>query len=480
MAIVVTYRPQILSPTYNPVGISCTSTNQTLDKYQMLFDLYSAGTTSRFHREKAVVGPDGYCKSNLQSILKNYLSYDLSPTATGVTFSTPSRFKFDLQIGEEYVVQWPFYDNYFGAGSYVGFTGTTAHPFSVGDRVFIAQTAGYAHQQYEGVHEVRSASTFSIIIDYTPFSASPTNPGVITFADSRVSKFTGITALSSITVNNAAFSHLDWINYNVNNYNLTAATSSFFTDSPQQFEQGDESRSWINFYHSSGTTMKTLFVQTLDSGGNQIGVYTLGLGGVGSLSENYYKVGVGPWNITNTAFIPSGSSTLPIMKSTVDVYKVWIDSNTESERKEFKLDHRCSRFDSNISLCFLDRKGSFISKEFQLGRTQGDEIEKQEFKAPIGEFNGSTYSYNSYDRGRTIYNADVTTKYTAVSNWTTEEDSNYLRQLFSSPEVYWNNGGTFIPIIIKNNFYKIPNSRIDKIFNVTVEFELAFRDPINV
>ncbi len=500
MAITVIYKPQLLTPTYNPVGISCTSSNQTKNKFQMLYDLYSAGTAHRFHREKAVVGPDGYCKANVQSFLKNYLSYDLVPNATGITASVPSRFKYDLQIGEEYVYEFPFYDNV-AAGAVtawsgdpnfadfsgkVGFSSNTGsqHYFSVGDRVFIDQNAGYTHEEYNGVHTViGTPDNYAFVIDQKFEGVTPLNPGNATFADSRTTKFTGLTAISGLTVNNAAFSHQDWLNYAVDDYNLTAFTATFFCDAPAQYQMGENSRAWINFFTSSAITIRQLVVQTLDNGGNQLGYYTINAATMVSAAQNYYKVGVGPWNITNTAFIASGSSTLPIMVDNVYSYKVWIEDaalNKLTEQREFKLDHRCSRFDNNISICFIDRKGSMISQEFQLGRTEGDDIQREEYKRPIGEFNGSTYTYNSYDRGRTIYNVDVTTKYTATNNWLSENDANYLRQLFSSPEVYWNDGGTFKPIIVTNKFYKVPNKQIDKLFNVTIEFELAYRDAINV
>jgi hypothetical protein len=484
MAITTFYLPQILTPTFNPVGLSVTSTNQTKQKFQVLYDVYSANTLTRLFREKAQVGPDGYCKSNIQSRLKDYLSYDLVPSSTGITSSVPSRVGYYVQIGEEYVHEWDFDDNYFYTGQKLGFTSATnTHSFSVGDRVFVDQDPGYQWEQYNGVHTVIVVpDSNSIVVDVT-FTASTADPGVITFADSRTTKFTGLTTVSGLTVNNAAFGHLDWLDYTVDDYNLTAGTATFFCDAPAQYEMSEDSRAWINFFISSAVTIRQLVVQTLDNGGNQLGYYTINAASMVSAAQNYYKVGVGPWNITNTAFIASGSSTMPIMQDNVFSYKVWIEDvslNDLTEHREFKLDHRCSRYDNNISICFLDRKGAFISKEFQLGRGESDDISKEEYKRPIGEFNGSTYGYNSYERGRTIYNVDVTTKNFATSNYVSENDANYLRQLFSSPEVYWNDGGIFKPIIIKNKFYKVPSKRIDKLFNVSIEFELAYRNAINV
>ena len=489
MAITINFRPQILMPTYNKVGMSCISSNQTNEKFQMIYDLYSASTSSRFFRDKSVVDPAGYCKSNFQSILKNYLSYDLSPSSTGVTTSVNSRFNYDIQIGEEYVYNWPFYDNFAagteyptsGYSNFVGFSATTQHYFSIGDRVFIDQAPGYTQEAFNGVHTVFGVpDSYSIVISVA-HTTTPVNPGTATYSDSRTTKFTNLKVISGLTVNNAAFSHIDWLSYAVNNYNLTAGTAMFFCDAPAQYEMSDNSRAWINFYSTSGTAMSNFVVETFAQNGTSLGMYNNVIG-TGTLNEKYYKVGVGPWNLSNTPFTVTSGLT-SVINSNVETYKVWIEDsfkNLLTEKREFKLDHRCSKYGDSVSICFLDRKGSFISKEFQLGRTYIEENNKKEFKKPTGSFNGSNFTYNTFDRGITVYDVDVTQKFTANSNWISEPDADYLREIFSSPEVYWNNNGEFLPIIITNKFYKIPSITIDHIFNVAIDFEMAFRNPINI
>lgn len=480
MAITLKQSPALLQPAYNPIMVSMTSDNDTQNGFQFIVDIFSASTAHRIQRYKFPANPQGFGVKDIHRTLENYVSYDLddSLTATGVTSSNGSFFKYDLQFGEEYKFTWTFDDNFAGSTG-AGFTASTQHYFAVGDRINITQDAGYTHEEYNGTHVITAVpDNYAIEIDVSFKGSTPAEGGGAIYSNQKKTIFSGLTAISGLTVNNGALSHLDYIDYDVDNYNLTGGTSGLlWTDMPANYKFRTTNRAWVNYYASSGNTVRKVIVRAYDAAGNVEGTFYTNT----NSPINYRHFGVGPWNMTWWAMATSGSSSLPIIKTTTKSYDIQLYDNSEvplSELLTFEIDDTCTMFD-NIELVFQDRKGNFTTANFQLARKESINIEKDEYKKPFGSVNSSgVYSYDSKSRGRTVYDVTETKQFEANSNWVTETTADYLRQLFTSPEVYWNDNGTFKPVIITNSFYKIPKQQTDKLFNVTVNFELGYRDAI--
>ena len=79
---------------------------------------------------------DGEAKLNLSKVLKNYVSYDFSDDNDDFAASN-TYFDYRLNLGEESVTEWDFYDNGFISGGSVGFSGTTEPPFEIGDLISV-------------------------------------------------------------------------------------------------------------------------------------------------------------------------------------------------------------------------------------------------------------------------------------------------------------------------------------------------------
>ena len=477
MSQTVQQSPAALMPAYNPIVTILTSSNQTEEGFQFICDLYPTGSSTRISREKTPQNPAGYGVFDSHSILKSYVSYDINPTLTGITAAPNSRYKYDLKLGEEYKYYWPFVDNMnpSGVGGRVGFSGNTPHGFVVGDRVVIAQSGSPTFPEYDGVQTVWSASTNFFIIDYDSQGSTPLNPGTAVYADGRKTVFSGLTNYTGLTVNNAAFSHLDWRTYNVADWNVTGSSKSFFTDAPSGYEMQLTNKAWLMAYCSNTSLVRGIVVTTYNQANTILGVYGLV---TSAQTDTYLMTGVGPWNITNAAFTASTGS-LPVFDDEVAYYTIYlkdISANQISEAQRFNVNQECSKY-NNIELVFMDRKGSFLTRNFQLASRQSVDIKKQEFRKPYGDvIGGASWGYNTYDRGRTVFNVDISRSYKATSNWMTETDAAYLEQLWSSPEVYMNDNGTLLPVIVKNTTFDVKTTINDKLINYTVDFELSYGD----
>jgi len=91
-------------------------------------------------------------------------------------------------------------------------------------------------------------------------------------------------------------------------------------------------------------------------------------------------------------------------------------------------------------------------------------------------------AYEFGDRGDVVLAQDVQYTFTLNSDWISEETYLWLEELVTSPEVYI---VTFLdskykldPIVITDTSYVIKTRLRDKIFNLTLNYKLAY--PVNV
>lgn len=465
--------PQDLNPVYNPIITVVDSDNKNQTDFKFVFDVYSGcGTTQRVGRFKIPANPEGYGVFDAHRALESYVSADVLPGHTGYVVSPNSFDKFNIQIGEEFQYVWNFTDNFFSGGS-VGFTGTTPHYKSVGDKILITQNpTGATNQAYDGVHIVTGiVDAYGLITDQTFGVPTPAEAGTIIYSDYRKTIFTGLTGTSCYYITNGALSNESFRNYNYHEFNIDRTDQGrFLTNVPDNYRFDLNSQAYVNAFATGATSFSRLIIKT-DTGGT----YKINL-----TSSNYLTLGVGPYNLNNSSLSFGSQPVLTTSNKRYSAYTENSSSGITSEVLVFDLYEKCTPY-TQYQLAFMDRLGSFMSFNFDLASTQTINIERKEYKQLTGSYNPSTNSwgYNSYDRGRTIMNVGETTQYSLTSNWVTESEAEYLKELFTSPEAYHiDSNGIWIPIVIKDSSYTVKQRVKDKIFNITLQFEYAQRENI--
>lgn len=204
--------PKKIAPVFNPIVGVFVSNKQTQPGFQFIVDIIDSNTGIRLDRKKQPQDPDGYGVFKLQSLLKNYLTYDFQPLATGILPAPKSHIDYNLNFGEEYLFYWPFGSNY-NAGGVLGFSSTTQHYFQVGDIVNVDQTSGVTNPQYNGVHTVTDVpDDFHVVLDIAYATPTSGEPGTIIYADNSKTIFTGSSQLlNNPTMQFSAAS--DWSSY---------------------------------------------------------------------------------------------------------------------------------------------------------------------------------------------------------------------------------------------------------------------------
>lgn len=288
----------------------------------------------------------------------------------------------------------------------------------------------------------------------------------------------------------ASFRHHDWIDeanettpFNTWLMNATnGASAQFLTDNKAQrvgiLDYGvtntltdvvaDLDYVQYKSYDSAGTLIQTVEINILVSNG--------------LTKFRNLRVATSPASINAvTAGVITGA--LPLVTSSVASYTVQMFSNTGptavSEILTFTVEEAC-RYDM-VRVHFLNELGGFDSFNFRF-RNQ----ESSTSKGKTGRFNpynvvsgGINYSHSNY--GATTLQTTTTNKIKVRSDYLTDAENEWIRQLAKSREAYIQftdkQGHTALKPIksVSRNWVEKVGS-IDKLYNVEFDLELAWLD----
>lgn len=189
-----------------------------------------------------------------------------------------------------------------------------------------------------------------------------------------------------------------------------------------------------------------------------------------TVSANAFgTVGVGPQNLkdygiseasVNTAYRITtvvGSITYSLFLPTYTNYEAFVGCSTEYTRFAW-INH----------YGFWDYYNVFnpLRKTSQVNRSL--------YERPFVRYEDSIASYDISNRGNTQYKTDYIDTFSTTTNYLTKEMSQWLTEMFNSPEVYIQKDGEFIPIIITNTNEQVNmNSSRNKLFQYEIQFKYA-------
>lgn len=426
--------PQAITPAYNECKFIVDSTNKNLDGFRYIFEVFESGTSNRIGYYKALpTYGTGYGEQDLSKLLSNLVSYDFNPTVTTFYDAVNSFYKYDVKIGEEYILTLSYTATLSDDSGNVEITPTAAHPFAVGDQLNITQAdLGVANPGVEGLHTViavNGTTSFTINALWSEVTNATIN-GTIKYADNR--KDINLNEISTLTkgVFNGALSWLDMPYYDANDYRLDGVTKQWLTDQPLSFTCTLGQDLWLNL-RDNGTQTNERVYFTNDEGA----VFYKSISG----NEVIKGVAVGPNNYGTLTLI-SGSG--PLVKQDTKWYDVTYYHGAipapKSVTYRINIDTRVLISESHI--LFLDRMGSWSSFAFQLKSYEKGTIKRETYNKDVpGYVTSSQWKYKSYEQGQVNFNTQVVKTYDLNTNWMSESESNYFQQLLTSPQTYVKN-----------------------------------------
>ena len=105
-------------------------------------------------------------------------------------------------------------------------------------------------------------------------------------------------------------------------------------------------------------------------------------------------------------------------------------------------------------LAFWNTRGGWDYFNFNLNHTELIEVERNEFTQLYGNWNGDTFGYSKYERGRAVYES-TTQELVTVSAKVTQDESESLKKLLGSREVQLLQGDQGIPVIIEDTTFPV-------------------------
>jgi len=392
-----------------------------------------------------------------------------------------------FQIGDvisvlQDVVEWPYTDNYFGAGG-VGFTGTTQHSFLPGQAVTV--TGQQTFPFYNGQSSILSVTSNALVINKTwqgntpiepgfvygvprpeynatctitnivndpvygvvivtdlPFTTSSVPiPGIIQYADGQITenpvelKLTGFCAYNS---------HIDMPDYSLTAFDpYVIQTRSFTSNNLSTILSGQ-----TQYRVEPNTILLPLVHSIRDSyvDGTYYKMYN-GSSTIGALfipkpsgATDWYapggltQIGSAPYvNIAGTFATYSGNVT------NYEMYAVDnVAPNTYAERTnsiKFKLNTDCSMYEI-YHLMWKDKYGSFISYPFIYMSRENMEADRRTYYKQPGTWDNNSFQYYDYGNGEKNFYVKSRKSYILNSGWLYEFERELIEDLMQSASVY--------------------------------------------
>jgi hypothetical protein len=132
----------------------------------------------------------------------------------------------------------------------------------------------------------------------------------------------------------------------------------------------------------------------------------------------------------------------------------------------------CSKYTVE-TLHFLNQLGGYDTFTFRLVNKQESTGERKNYERSGWEFASDAMSrYDAYNRmyaGARTFSVMQSVVFRLTSDWLTETDHNWLRELIMSPEVYLEKNGYYYPVTIGTNNWQQKIRNVDKTFNLTLD-----------
>jgi len=478
--LVLDYKPQSLTPAYNPITFGFSSLYSTQYGFRYLVDLYNETTNDLIASFKIAPQIDDTGYIDLSKIISNACSVDFDPNSLLTQDAKNSYINFKLELGGEYREQWLFNDiiSYSGASVFSGYTNYTqsnliAHSYVVGDNISIDSNS--TNVIVNGLHKVVEVpDQYSIVVDLK-FPSGPISgltgsiSGTTLFADNRKTSYPNLVSVTGLTAFNGARTWMDFINWKGINYTIVDVTSSsrnsspkFLTDLPLSgFSMTPTQDMWLDFFNENPLNIKLKFITDTGVTGE-----TATLSGI----HKVIQVGVGPnqlgidCNSSSYEFYLTDETNLLLSK----VYKINIDTRTKIEDYE---------------ILFMDRMGSLVSYAFQLRANVKGTVERETYKQAVNyKLNQDNYldAYDVTGRGSAISNVSVIKDYELNTNWMSDEMSVYFEQLVTSPYTWIKIDGIYYACIVNEKDFEVTRQKNKNLIKKMITVRLSNDNVINI
>jgi hypothetical protein len=157
-------------------------------------------------------------------------------------------------------------------------------------------------------------------------------------------------------------------------------------------------------------------------------------------------------------------------------YNVYLKRGVAISRK-LQFVQKCYPKYKQYNLHFLNRLGGWDTMKFALVNKRSTEVQRASYRRNDWQLSGNTMTnidaYNKYNETTLNYAIQHKDKFHLVSDWVTEQDYEWLAQLFASSITYMEVQGAYFPVTISSTNYEYKLETSDKLFNFEIDIEVG-------
>lgn len=254
----------------------------------------------------------------------------------------------------------------------------------------------------------------------------------------------------------------------------TSSRPSYFLNA-KPIEVGSESWDTLSFVLNTNTFQTgvtgsfTMWYETYSPTYSLINTFTFSIPYTTDVGLLRFDTGVGWGNMQFNFAQPNNTEYLVC-------YIADENRNLYSETRVFKYERNCSIYDKKLFM-WKNKLGAWDYWTFTQDTKETRSISRNEYKQESNYYNLSLGF--GFFRGRNIYGGKVNSNFTCNTNWISESQYEYLSDMVESSDVYiftptLEQSLKPIPIIINDTSYELKTSIRDQIFNLTINYTIAY------
>ena len=447
MAILIQQSPTTPNMANNTLVYSVSSSQVTQPQFQYVADLTYSGSNTVLQRIKQQPNPNARGVFDFGSIITNYLESDNTWKAAPFATASAAAKRFNVRFGEEYGTS--------VSSSVSLFTGIGTN---LGAPAVSASTYVYV---IDGLVDPNDKINWNFASgSYYTSSIAPTGGGATFTLQNTLSN-----APLSQSIQDGEYATISLINGNFNGSSTNAQDIYYFQ---------------VNVYNAVGTNIQNFSYNNIVSEGGgprtsandewgDAGIYNGQTSGTQLLT-----IGVGPQN-----FIDAGDT----LNTSWAYYTVTLhpqeSAGTEDNGAYYakftfvKQGAKCGY--NGVRFAWKNEFGVWDYYTFTLQTDKAFSIERASYEQSFVPFGDNTpVTYDKQRRGTTnYYNKPIQTQ-VANSDWLTQAEADWLKELFFSANVFYQSGTEFYPAVITSaNLTEKTNPRTQRNFQYAIEFQVA-------
>jgi len=244
---------------------------------------------------------------------------------------------------------------------------------------------------------------------------------------------------------------------------------------------------WIKYTFYNGAVITTTQVHSLSADWGMDVRSDCNDKGVVHTADNIIgTIGVGPANLAAAGLLPGSWDRYEIGLYAIDACKTGTISDCEDigeilddgwvgdliYQAAFELDASCEKFEP-VTVSFMNQYGVKDYYTFTKRNTRQVATDRTEYTKTLGTWSADTFSIGETDRGRKVFSSTAKTEMTLMSDWLTDAQSLWLKEMFASPSVNIYIDGQWEPCVLTTATYEEKTYARNFLFQHEITLEYA-------